>query len=709
LLASLVSANYFDTLGVRMFRGRPFTLAEEHPGSGAPVAIASYSLWKKYGGDPDFLGRTVRINGRFFTIVGITPKGFTGTTALFGAELFLPLGMYEVAMNDFATDGRPFAARGSHTLMLVGRLKPGMSLAQADERLALSASRLEQAYPADNKQQTFVARPLARLSVSTGPSNDDGLMIPAALLVSLAAVVLLIASLNVANMMLARGTARRREIAIRLALGGGARRVLRQLFTEGLLLAVLGASAGVFVAWWATAALVRSLARLAPLDVVYSGSPDWRVLAATLAFCMLSTVLFALFPAWSLTRRSILGGLKDGQQTDTLRGKPRRLFARRNLLAMSQIALSLMLLTAAGLLVRNAVRAATLDPGFRIDRGLIAEVDAHMAGYDEQRGRRLYQALLDRLRALPGVESAGLAATVPFGLVSNGRTIQRADDPPSTQAGRVSCRFNIVSDGYFETMGVPVLRGRSFRAAEAASAAIIDQSAATRLWPAGDAVGRRIRLTPGGQEVEIVGVVGKVREDLNRDPSPHVYLPFGKEYQSNMNIHLEAAPHLLPVVRREIQAADANLPVLALKTMRTHFDTSPDLWIARTGARMFSIFGAVALLLATVGLYGVRAYTVALRTREIGIRMAVGADASDALRMVLREGLALTAVGAGVGLALSLGISKLLATLMYGVRATDPLVLIAAPALLAAVSLMACYIPARRAARIEPMAALRQE
>ena len=716
VFANIVSANYFETLGVRLFRGRPFSLAEERPESAIPVTIVSYSLWKKLGQDPDLVGKTLRINGRVCTVVGITPEGFTGTTALLGPGLYVPLGMYGAAMNDYIAENRTLARRDSHTLLLIGRLRPGLTQAQADERLSVAAARLADAYPAENKDQTFIARPLSRFSTSTSPQSDSELMVPAMLLFSLAAVILLIASLNVANMMLVRGTARGKEIAIRLALGGGARRVLRQLFTEGLLMALLGGAAGLLVAYRSTTILVNSLGRLVPLDMVYSGGLDWRVLAATLAFCVLSTVVFALYPAWSLTRHSIVGALKDGQQLELNRGKPRRLFARRNLLAMAQISLSLVLLTSAGLLIRNAVRTAGLDTGFRIDGGLLAETDASMAGYDEARGQHLYRAMLDRLRAVPGIEAAALAATVPFGMVSNGRTIQRASDPPASKADLVGCLFNIVSDGYFQSLSIPIMRGRGFVAVETAPVAILDQAAAARLWPKGVAVGQRIRLIPGTDEAEVVGVVGNIREDANRDPRPHVFLPFGRSYQANMNVHLKAAlsgsaaeARLLDAVRREIRATDANLPLLTLKTLRSHFEGSGDLWVARTGARMFSVFGGVALLLATIGLYSVRAYTVALRTREIGVRMALGAGARDALGMVLREGLAVTAVAIGVGFVLSVGAAKVLSSIVYDARVVDPLVLTVCPALLAAVSMVACFVPARRAARIEPMAALRHE
>jgi predicted permease len=733
VFADIVSANYFTTFGVPLFQGRAFTLEEERPASAVPVAIVSYSYWKKGGADPRLIGKTLRINGRVYTIVGIAAEGFTGTTAMISSELYLPLGVYELAMNDFEGRGRPLAARDNHSLILVGRLKPGVSQKSADALLATVASQLERAYPADDKDQTFIVRPLARLGISTQPTNDSQLLIPATLLLAVAGVVLLIASLNVANMMLARGTTRGKEIAIRLALGGSRADILRQLLAEGFLLALAGGAAGLLVAYLSTGALVQSMTRIAPVDLVYSAGPDIRVLAATIGFCVLSTVLFGLGPAWNLSRRSLFAGLKIGERADDAAGRRRGVFSRRNLLVMGQVALSLMLLSAAGLFIRSSVRAARVEPGFRTSGEIVAEVDANLAGYNETRGREVYRAVVERLRATPGVDSVGLAATVPFGMVSLGKTVKRSSDAASSVAGSsasaaadVECRYNIVSDDYFQAIGVPLLRGRAFSTADAANSghpvAILDQFAAERLWPGGDAVGKKVRLSSGGgneppTDAEVVGIVGNVQESVSGQAwPPHIYTPFGQPYQSDMTIHVrtnaqgpQGDAQLLETVRGAIRAVDPQLPVLALKTMRMHVDSSFDLWIVRTGARMFVIFGGVALLLAAIGLYGVRAYTVAMRTREIGIRMALGANASDALRMMLREGLVLTGIGAAVGLALSLVVGKMLSSLLYRVDSFDPVVLSAAPLLLAAVSLIACYIPARRAARLDPMVALRDE
>jgi predicted permease len=591
---------------------------------------------------------------------------------------------------------------------------------------------MEQAYPAENKNQTLIARPLSRLSISTNPVSDGPVMIPAALLLSMAAVVLLIAALNVANMMLARGTARRKEIAIRLALGGGRRSIVQQLFLEGLALAVLGGAAGLFLSYGGTALFARSMLRLVPFDLVIPTGPDVRVLAATMGFCLFSTLLFGFFPAWNLSRPNLVSDLRASDNADASSGRA-RLFSRRNLLVIAQVSLSLTLLTAAGLFVRSSGRLAVLDTGFRLDDRVVVEFDASLAGYNEARGRQVYSALLDRLKSMPGVESAGLAATVPFGMVSLGRNVQPAG---ATQAKPQNCSYDIVSADYFRTLAIPLLRGRAFEPADASRnthpVAILDKSAAHSLWPSGDAVGKHIHIVGDGAsdvpDVEVVGIVGDVREhivgavgrssgtDGDSTGQAHLYVPFGQQYVSDMHIHLHTAPmdadaaaRFLGAVRQEIRAVDSGLPVLAVKSLRSHVEASADYWLLQTGARMFSLFGGIALLLAVIGLYGVRAYSVARRTREIGIRMALGASAAETQRMVLREGLQLMAVGAGIGLALSLLLGKLLSGLLFQVNGADPLVFSSAVILLGGVSLLACYVPARRAARIDPMVALRYE
>jgi len=734
--AEMVTANYFTVLGAPIAQGRGFSAAEERPGSGATVAIVSDSYWRKQGKPADMLGRTLRIDGRDFTVVGIARRGFTGTTAMVSPEVYLPIAASDWVADDFTGTLMPLADPRARPLMLIGRLRPGLSPAAVDARLAVTAAGMTPIDGADDRQ-TLVARPLSRMSISTSPQKDDGLRTPAILLLFLSGVVLLIASLNIANMMVVRGQARRREIAVRLALGAPRRSIVVQLFTEGLLLALLGGVAGLAVAAWSTAALGRSLARLAPIDIVVNAMPDWRVLAATAAFCLFSTLFFALGPAWDVSRPSVAADLKVGEPP-VARGRVRRLLSRRSLLAIGQLGLSLMLLSTAGLFIRSSLRAARVDPGFRLDDQALIEVAPGLAGYDPAQGRAVMDRLLERYRALPGVRSASLAVTVPFGMISLGRDVQKASDPPgdlaTRPAGAFPASYNVVADDYFETLGIHVLRGRGIVAADRTgdtpAVAVIDRLAAVRLWPHDppeSAVGQSIRLRPEDVQrqrgtsdapvVQVVGVVENVQESLLGEAfEPHVYVPFGPVYKSDVTLHVRmagggaaAVARLAADARREVAAVDAKVPVLSARSLREHLEGSFDVWVMRIAARMISVFGVVAMLLAGVGLYGVRAFAVARRTREIGVRMALGASARDAAGMVLREGLQLTAVGLGIGLVLSLVLGRLLASMLYRVSGTDPLVLATATALLVGASLLACWIPARRAATVAPMASLRSE
>ncbi|MFZ0589234.1 MAG: ABC transporter permease [Bryobacteraceae bacterium] len=719
--AGIVSSNYFSALGVSLLKGRAFSIDEEKPGREL-TAIVTYSFWMRTGQDPQILGRKLRINDHLFTVVGITPKGFTGTMALASPEMFVPLGAYSVVMNDGSGPGKPLAARDNGALIVVGRLKPGVTQQMADARLAVVASQMEKAFPAENKDQMLSVRPLSRLSVSTGPTDDSALRVPATLLLSLAAVVLLIASLNLANMMMAKGAARRKEIAIRLAIGGGRRRIVQQLVTEGLVLAVLGGVAGLFLASWSTTLLIGSLAHLLPMDLVYDAAPDARVLAGTFVFCVLSTIIFGLFPAWKLSKPDMWLDLKENAGEDVA-GRTRRFFSRGNMLVMAQLSLSLMMLAATGLFVRSAVRAANIQPGFSLENEILVEVDASLVNYDEAHGRQVYETLRERLKRIPGVQSVAMAATVPFGMRHMGKNITPSDVVASKEHPALGVDFNIVTEDYFRTLGIPLLRGRSFVASESIAesnkrVAIIDKLAAEKLWPSGNAVGKHIRLDEGQNGIcEVVGVVSNIRENiLGNNAEPHVYVPFGQQYQADMQIHLkvaaagpEAERRMLETIRREIHAADERLPLLALTTMRGHLESGIDIWVLRTGAHILEVFGGVALFLAVIGLYAVNAYTVARRTREIGIRMALGADPSSTLGMILGDGLRVTAVGVGIGLLLAIGIGRLLAGLLYGINGNDPVVLLAASALLAAVALLASYLPARRASRVDPMIALRYE
>ncbi|HYC69952.1 MAG TPA: ADOP family duplicated permease, partial [Opitutaceae bacterium] len=752
--SALVSSNYFEVLGVNLVRGRAFTADEEKPGAAVPVVIASHLYWKKTGFDPHLLGSTLRINERPYTVVGIAPENFTGTMMLLGPELYFPLGVFDQLTNDFEGDQRrTLDRRDGHNLILVGRLAPGVSPAAAEPVLAAASADLERAWPVEQKDQVVVIGPLPRLSTSNAPAEEGELGTIGLFLLGMTAIVLLIASLNLANMLLARGAARRKEFAIRLALGGGRARIVRQLLTEGLLLSLAGGAVGLGLALWAADLLIGTFAVLMPIPLFFSGAPNGAVVGATLGFSALATLFFALGPSLKLSRADVLTDLKEHAGEDVRR---RRRWLPRNPLVVAQIALSLGLLTCAGLFIRGALKAGGADLGFTAENTLILEADASLGGYDETQGFALHRAVNDRLATIPGVRASAMAATAPFGFVTLGRPVQRAgfhlekDAKPASAAEGLAfdARWNSVGAGYFDALGIRLLRGRTFSAAEcdapgAPRVAIVDEVLARKLWPDGDALGQRIQLAdltaargeggtgtgtvsaneelvvkPGEDTtMEIVGIVAPIRTNLFAKTIGHaVYVPFAQGYRSNVHFHVRtfadtpaAAAALVDTLRREVRAAAPGLPVFSVRTFRQHLDASADIWITRLGAMLFAVFGALALGLAVIGLYGVKAYSVARRTREIGIRMALGAAPGEVRGLILREGLAMALAGAALGLVLAAGLGQLCAGMLYDVSPVDPVSFTLAPAALLATALLACYLPARRATQVSPLVALRAE
>ncbi len=736
----VVSSNYFAVMGVLPMLGRTFTAEEETPGRHAPVAMVSYNHWKREGLTPTMLGSTIIIDRRPFTVIGILPKGFTGTTQIFAPEIWLPLGVYDQVANDFETGNKEkLEDRTGRQFMIVGRLKPGMTQTTAAPMLKTLATNLEQTYPVEQKDQTFITETLSRFSLSTKPTSGNNIKRVAPLIFAMSAVVLLVACLNLANMLLARGTARRKEIAIRLALGGSRWRLVRQLLMEGFVLALTGGLFGLMLGLWSSDLLVASLTKALPIDMVWSTGLSTSVIAATFVFCFIGTLLFALGPALKLSRSAVMGDLKAHAGEDQVTKRWR--FLPRNPLVVAQIAFSLALLTAAALFIRGANKAASVDTGLQTKWNYLVEVDASLATYDQTRSRDVYRSLEERLTGLPGVEHASISSSVPFGLIELDKEVQRAgakpspDHKPATAAEGLAfnANYNGVGAQYFATVGLPLLRGRPFTPAEAMrqvspSVAIIDEVLAKKLWPEGDALGQRIQFagndaaksnSVAGPEtqVEIVGVVPATRESLfDNNPSGTLYLPFAGGFQSNVFFHLRFAPDSAPdpaatadVIRRTVREVDPAVPILSLKTFRQHLDGNIELWIVRAGATLFSIFGGLALSLATVGVYGVKAYAVARRTREIGIRMALGAQRNAVLGMFMREGALMLGSGLLLGLVLATGTGKLISGMLYGIGALDPLAFTIAPIVLGAAALLATWLPARRAMRISPMVALRSE
>ena len=750
---AIVSTNYFSVLDVPLAQGRAFLPEEETPGRNASVAIVSHAYWQK--NNRPALGSQVLINGHAFTIVGVAARSFTGTLQIFSPEVWLPLSVYDQVQNDFQDSAKrtSLGDRAGQPLLIIGRLKPGMTAAAAEPALKGLAENLEKAFPVEQKDQTFQTASVSRSSVSTSPPNDGQLAKIVPLLLGMAVVVLLVACLNLANMLLARGTARRKEIAIRLALGGSRSRIVRQLLTEGLVLALLGGIGGLVLGLWSSDLLVGSLRQLMPLDIVWLSGPKPSILAATFGFCLLGTLAFALGPALKLSRSSVVGDLKQQAGEDVVRRRWK--FLPRHPLVVMQIAFSLMLLTAAGLFIRGANKAASVDTGLKPGASFILETDASLAGYEPKRAQELYRNINERLTSLPGVEHASISATVPFGMISLSKNVQRAglqpaaDAKPATAAEGLAFNadWNGVGADYFTTVGLPVVQGRAFTEAEATQpagplVAIIDDALAKKLWPEGGALGQRIQFAGDnaprakngggssmgisndlsgevkpGETIEIVGIVPTTRHALfNQDPPGAIYLPFARGFQSNISFFvrfhsLQAGQEAITadLLRRTVRDVDASIPIISLRTFQQHLDANLQLWVVRAGAAMFSIFGGLALGLAVVGLYGVKAYSVARRTREIGIRMALGAQPRMVRRMIMREGSIMLLSGVALGLLLAAATGKIISGMLYEVGALDPIAFTAAPLLLAAAAMIATWLPARRATRINPMRALRTE
>ncbi|HEY7057844.1 MAG TPA: ABC transporter permease [Vicinamibacterales bacterium] len=710
----VVSSNYFETLGAPLSAGRPFSADEERPGARIPVVIVGADRAAQ-------LGQTIKINTIDFTVVGVAPRGFTGTMALVTPDMWLPLGMFDIVVNDlFKNANGGLADRTNPGLVVAGRLRPGVSIETATAHLDAVSRQLERAFPAENKNQVLTVSPLPRLSTSTSPETDTGLAAAAGLLMGLAGVVLLIACLNMANMLLARGSARRKEIAIRLAVGGGRGRIIRQLLTEGLLLAFLGAAGGLLLAYWTTEALAGSLASVLPLSIQFDPRPDIAIMSATAAFAIVATMLFGIGPALKMSRADLVSDLKE-LTADGTRLLGRR-FSGRNILVVGQIALSLMLLTAGGLFARGALKAASANPGFSYRQALLVSIDPSLAQYDEAHGRSTFRLVLERLRRVPGVEALGMASSVPFGDIHEGQAVERVG---GGQNPRVSATYRIIGADYFRALNLSMIRGREFTASEEESptspaTAIIDERLARRLFGTDDPIGQTIRV--GEQTgvtqhdrapMVVVGIAAPIRDELfDREAGPAIYVAAGRNYRAGMNLHVRtsrpgAEADVLATLRRELRAIDPRLPVLQATTMQAFHDQSLELWAVRSGGRLFLVFGLLALSLAVVGLYGVKSYLVSQRTREIGIRMALGARSSDVLRMVLREGAALALVGVTIGILLAALLGRVLSGVLYEVQPLDPVVFVSAPIALVIAALVATWIPARRATQVTPLTALK--
>jgi predicted permease len=700
--ASVVSANIFDILRAQPLLGRTFIASEDQPGT--RVAILSHHLWAShFGANPDIVGRTITLDSKAYTVVGVMPANFQFLLTAQAPELWTTVG---VEMVGNGTDPPITSERGAHFLSVIGRLKPGISIQQADADANAIGAALEKQYPDSNGHLSLTVRP--QIEAMVGDVRPALLMVVGAV-----GFLLLIACSNAANLLLARAAGRQREMAIRASMGAGRARVLRQLLTESVLLALAGGLLGLFLAVWGTT-LLAGLPSLKIPRLAQAGI-DLRVLAFTLGVSVLTGVLFGMAPAWHASRFNLFLSLKEGGRASS---DSKRASRARNMLVVAQVSLAVILLVGASLLVESMIHLTRQSPGFDPNGVMVFNLDLPDARYGKpEQSIIFFRELLERVRAVPGVQSASAVLPLPMGddII---RTSFQIEGRPVAKSEEPRVHFRIVAQDYIKTMRIPLISGRDFTPRDQRSSAqvvLINEALARRYFPNENPVGKHIKpgVADTGEEKmrEIVGVVGDVHHrNLWQATDPECYVPYDQAALGAMNIVVRAQGEpmgLLPAIREQVLALDSELPIYKARDMRDYVEAS----VAQrkfTGV-LVSVFAAAGLLLATVGLFGLISYSVEQRRTEIGIRVAVGAERGDIIGMVLRSGITLALAGIVVGLAGTLAISRVLKNQLFGVSATDPLTFAGVAVALIAVATAACYIPAWRAANADPLVALRNE
>jgi predicted permease len=700
---SIVSANYFDAIGVPPKLGRGFLPSEDQGQSAHPVAVISYQLWQgRFGGDPQIVGKTQRLNGVMHSIVGVAREGFYGTFVGWGMNFWVPASMEDI----FESGGYKLEDRGARWIEAYARLKPGVSFAQAQQEFAAISGRLEAEYPATNRGRAIRFWPLWQT-----PFNNAGTLLPTLeIMLAVVAFVLLIACANVGNLLLARSITRRHEMSVRLALGAGRARLWKQLLTEGLVLSLLGAAGGLLLAYWCRHALVLLFPARGGVPMHLPGEIDWRVLALSAGVCLATTLLMGLVPALQTGKIDLAQSMKM-ESAGVVGGRGRAWM--RSGLVLVQVSLSFVLLVGAGLLMQSLMKVRTASPGFNTRGVLDTAIDLVSAGYTPARAQTFQDALLERVRALPGVESAAFAKMTPLSYVSSATASIVVDgyyQPPPEESPTVE--YNEVGDNYFVTMGIPLVAGREFTRADdekTALVAVVNESMAQRYWQGRSPLGQRFQLK--GRWMQVVGIAKDSKYSSVRElPTPFFFAPLRQNSLrgSVLNIRTPLTPETMATaIAREVQALDSNVAPYEVITMQEQLDRSTSAQMV--AVTLVGILGALALFLAAIGLYGVMSYAVSQSRRELGLRMALGAGASNLLRLVLSRGLALTGGGVLLGAATALLLTRLLGNLLYKVSPRDPVAFGCAFAVMAVVSVAACLLPAWRAARTDPMRALRTD
>ncbi len=705
----MVSGDYFRTLGVEPALGRGFTDEEDGAPGAHPVAVVSHRFWQeRMAATPDAVGKKIRVNGSPYTVVGVAPAGFGGTDVGVQPALWVPMAMNRQIRPNDANNW--YGERRGLSIGGIGRLKPGVTIEEARAELEGIGKRLQQAYPVDNKGRTVQVVPFSQATIN--PGFRGGVVRAMSLLMGVVGLVLLIACANVANLLLARASARRKEIAIRLSIGAGRGRLVRQLLTESVVLALCGGAGGLLVAFWARGGVLAFLPNLPiPIDAGLDLPLDLRVLGFTLGAALVTGLLFGIAPALQASRPDLVGAVKDaGADPGTARG---RRVGFREVLVGAQVALSVVALVGAGLFVRSLGAAQRIDPGY--DPGPLAVVsfDVGLQGYDQARAEQFWERALAEARSAPGVAAAAVAQAGPMqGTLT--RTVFREGRDGESDGRMV--QVNAVGLGYFDTIGVPILRGREFEArdrADAPKVVVVNETMAKTFWPGEEALGQRFRFFGDDYAVEVVGIARDMKYNfLGEDPQPYIYQTLAQRHYSGVTLLVraqdDAAPGMaLAAVQARLRTLDRSVPLVGASTLGDVLNAS--LWAPRAGASLLALFGFLALLLAAVGLYGVMAYAVQLRRREIGIRMALGARRADVLRLVVRRGMIVVLAGLLAGLAATSGVTRLFAGMLFGVSPFDPATFAATALVLAAVGFVANLIPARGASATQPSSVLRSE